>query len=136
MRRKMIDHLASGDRRWIDLKQDPGGLVDIEFLAQYARLRFHVPHRATAGILRGLPGSAPTAWREAAPRLADLYLEFRRIEFALRVELWASPRRIPTRREDEAWETLRRHCRIATPDALRRAMEEARRAFLDLLEEE
>lgn len=42
MRRKMIDHLGSGSDTKaagrFDLKQDPGGIVDIEFMVQFAVL--------------------------------------------------------------------------------------------------
>src|SRR5690606_7292075 len=39
MREKMRDHLSSRDKdREFNLKQDPGGIVDIEFMVQYAVL--------------------------------------------------------------------------------------------------
>ena len=42
MRRKMVDHLGSGPKAKeagrFDLKQDPGGIVDIEFMVQFAVL--------------------------------------------------------------------------------------------------
>ncbi|MGL4983694.1 MAG: bifunctional [glutamate--ammonia ligase]-adenylyl-L-tyrosine phosphorylase/[glutamate--ammonia-ligase] adenylyltransferase [Plesiomonas sp.] len=40
MRHKMQDHLSSRDLTWFDLKADPGGITDIEFIAQYLVLRF------------------------------------------------------------------------------------------------
>ncbi|MGL5006116.1 MAG: bifunctional [glutamate--ammonia ligase]-adenylyl-L-tyrosine phosphorylase/[glutamate--ammonia-ligase] adenylyltransferase [Plesiomonas sp.] len=40
MRHKMQDHLANRDPAWFDLKADPGGITDIEFIAQYLVLRF------------------------------------------------------------------------------------------------
>lgn len=39
MRRKMRDHLDRGSATLFDLKQSPGGMVDIEFIAQYLLLR-------------------------------------------------------------------------------------------------
>lgn len=35
MRQKMRDHLLKVDKGWFDLKQSPGGIADIEFIAQY-----------------------------------------------------------------------------------------------------
>ena len=40
MREKMRAHLANNDSNQFHLKQDVGGLVDIEFIAQYAVLRY------------------------------------------------------------------------------------------------
>ncbi|GGA81743.1 glutamate-ammonia-ligase adenylyltransferase [Neiella marina] len=40
MRHKMRDHLGSKDDDSFDLKQDPGGIADIEFIAQYLVLGF------------------------------------------------------------------------------------------------
>jgi glutamate-ammonia-ligase adenylyltransferase len=39
MRKKMRDHLDRGSATLFDLKQSPGGMVDIEFIAQYLLLR-------------------------------------------------------------------------------------------------
>ena len=40
MRRRMLRQLASGSAAQFDIKQDPGGITDIEFMVQYAALRF------------------------------------------------------------------------------------------------
>ena len=40
MREKMRDHLGSKDGQQFDLKQDAGGIADIEFIAQYLVLGF------------------------------------------------------------------------------------------------
>lgn len=40
MREKMVTHLASKKGDVFDLKADPGGITDIEFIAQYLVLRF------------------------------------------------------------------------------------------------
>ncbi|MGN0909347.1 MAG: bifunctional [glutamate--ammonia ligase]-adenylyl-L-tyrosine phosphorylase/[glutamate--ammonia-ligase] adenylyltransferase, partial [Succinivibrio sp.] len=39
MRKKMRDHLDRGSAALFDLKQSPGGMLDIEFIAQYLLLR-------------------------------------------------------------------------------------------------
>jgi glutamate-ammonia-ligase adenylyltransferase len=38
MRAKMREHLGSGSKERFDLKQDPGGIADIEFMVQYCAL--------------------------------------------------------------------------------------------------
>ncbi|WP_404341022.1 bifunctional [glutamate--ammonia ligase]-adenylyl-L-tyrosine phosphorylase/[glutamate--ammonia-ligase] adenylyltransferase [Pseudoalteromonas mariniglutinosa] len=40
MREKMRAHLAKGDSQMFDLKQDTGGMTDIEFITQYLVLRY------------------------------------------------------------------------------------------------
>ncbi|MDX8409076.1 MAG: bifunctional [glutamate--ammonia ligase]-adenylyl-L-tyrosine phosphorylase/[glutamate--ammonia-ligase] adenylyltransferase [Mariprofundales bacterium] len=133
MRTKMEDHLASSRPDIIDLKQNCGGLVDIEFLAQFARLAFYIPQRGTAEILNHIPATAPLLWQQHGPQLAKHYLDYRQIEIALRVELWRSLRKIPASAEATEWETLRRHCHIHTPQALQQTMQETRRLFDHLL---
>jgi glutamate-ammonia-ligase adenylyltransferase len=44
MREKMRTNLDKGDDRWFDLKQSVGGIVDIEFMVQYAVLRWAHDH--------------------------------------------------------------------------------------------
>ncbi|MDQ6950148.1 MAG: bifunctional [glutamate--ammonia ligase]-adenylyl-L-tyrosine phosphorylase/[glutamate--ammonia-ligase] adenylyltransferase [Mariprofundales bacterium] len=133
MRTKMEHHLASSNPAMIDLKQDAGGLVDIEFLAQFARLVFHISQRGSAQILTQIPATAPHLWQQHGPQLAQHYHDYRQIEIALRIELWRSLRKLPTSDEATEWETLRRHCRIHTPQELQRTMQETRTLFDTLL---
>lgn len=49
MRERMRQELSRGDARHFDLKQDPGGIADIEFIVQYAVLRWAADH---PGLLR------------------------------------------------------------------------------------
>lgn len=44
MRHKMVKHLASGSETHFDLKQDRGGIIDIEFMVQYAVLAWSHAH--------------------------------------------------------------------------------------------
>jgi glutamate-ammonia-ligase adenylyltransferase len=44
MRQRMRDELSRAGRGQLDLKQDPGGVADIEFLAQYWALRWAGEH--------------------------------------------------------------------------------------------
>ncbi len=133
MRRKMLDHLASKSDAVINLKQDAGGLVDIEFLAQYARLAFGIGARRVIDIFHQLPASAPQCWREHAPFLAATYLDYRQMENALRVELWRSIGALPNDPGAAEWETMRRHAAIKTPAILKSRMQQVRDVFYVLL---
>jgi len=133
MRDKMLDHLSSKSPESINLKHDAGGLVDIEFLAQYARLAFGGSGRATADILRNLPASAPAEWLAAGEWLASTYETYRQMENALRVELWVSISSLPADVSATEWETMRRHARIVTPQALRETMAKTRKTFNRLM---
>ncbi|GAV19251.1 glutamate-ammonia-ligase adenylyltransferase [Mariprofundus micogutta] len=133
MRQKMIDHLGSKNSDVKNLKHDAGGLVDIEFLAQYARLNFGGNRRRTTDVLRELPASVPEAWKQEADWLADTYLDYRQMENALRVELWRSIGKLPTDAEATEWETMRRHAAIKAPDALMERMQQVHRVFNLLL---
>jgi glutamate-ammonia-ligase adenylyltransferase len=82
MRLKMRDHLASGAVDAVNLKQDAGGIVDIEFIAQ-AGVLLHAAHHATLlsststlQLLRILGG---TGWLRAheVAALASAYTCYR-----------------------------------------------------------
>ena len=133
MREKMVAHLASKKSTKINIKQDPGGLVDIEFLAQYARLAFGGSEKGTAGIFRQLPDASPANWKIAAEMLVSTFIDYRRMENALRVHLWASVGRLPADDEASEWETLRRHAPIKSVAALKQRMSEVRTLYLELL---
>ncbi len=133
MRQKMIDHLASKSDEIINLKHDAGGLVDIEFLAQYARLAFGGTGRRTIDVLQSLPQCAPEIWKQEAGWLADTYLDYRQMENALRVELWRSIGKLPNDVEATEWETMRRHASIQSPGELMQRMQRVRSIFTVLL---
>ncbi|MDT8375214.1 MAG: bifunctional [glutamate--ammonia ligase]-adenylyl-L-tyrosine phosphorylase/[glutamate--ammonia-ligase] adenylyltransferase [Mariprofundaceae bacterium] len=133
MREKMVEHLSSRESGQINMKQDPGGLVDIEFLAQYARLAFGGDEKGTAGIFGQLPDSAPAIWRDAADLLVKAFIDYRRMENALRVHLWASVGRLPADDTASEWETLRRHAPIKSVAELKQRMTEIRKLFIELL---
>jgi len=133
MRQKMLDHLASKSDAIINLKQDAGSLVDIEFLAQFARLAFGGSAKRTVDILHQLPSSAPDGWHQHTGFLAETYLNYRQMENALRVELWRSIGKLPNDPMATEWETMRRHASITTPAALHARMQQVRDLFHDLL---
>jgi len=133
MRKKMLDHLASKSDALFNLKQDAGGLVDIEFLAQFARLAFGGRARRTADILLQLPESAAEIWRRHAVVLAETYLNYRQMENALRVELWRSIGKLPNDPAATEWETMHRHAAITSPEVLAERMQQIHALFNDLL---
>ena len=133
MRQKMIDHLASKSTAVINLKHDAGGLVDIEFLAQYAKLAFGGTARRTVDILQGMPDCAPAMWKEEANWLASTYIDYRQMENALRVELWQSIGKLSDDPEAPEWETMRRHTNIHNPEILRHSMAQVHAIFKKLL---
>lgn len=133
MRRKMAAHLGSKQKDQINLKQDAGGLVDIEFLAQYARLAFGGQLTGMAATLRGLPAAVPVAWHQRADFLAQTFADYRQMENVLRVQLWASVGRLPADDDAPAWETLRRHAPIKSVDELHERMRQVHDAFEALL---
>ena len=85
MRAKMRDSLDRSGRGRFDLKQGQGGIADIEFMVQYAILRWASRHPelvvwsdnvrllASLGRLQLLPGSAATDLTEAYKALRAAY---------------------------------------------------------------
>ena len=133
MRSRMLEHLGSHDADTINLKHDAGGLVDIEFLAQYARLAFGGQATGMMAMLQHLPETAPGPWREQAGFLAGAFADYRQMENVLRVQLWASVGRLPADDAASEWETLRRHAPIKDVAALRLRMATVRQVFNALL---
>jgi len=137
MRQKMLDHLASKTGDIIDLKHDQGGLVDIEFLAQYACLAFatqQAGHYSTAESLLHVPKQAPEAWHKAAVMLADTYILYRQMENILRVELWQSIGKLSMNSHASEWKTMRQHTAIKSPQDLQKIMQQVHTYFRQLLQ--
>ncbi len=135
MRQKMLDHLASHDASIINLKQDRGGLVDIEFLAQFARLCFDGNETGTIATLSSIPETAPEAWREVAPGLIATYLAFRDVDNILRVELWQSIQAIPSDPTHPVWISMADHTDFNHPDRLEETMHQTKAVFDQLISE-
>jgi len=136
MREKMLSHLSNKDADYINLKHDKGGLVSIEFLAQFARLSF--AQGASSGLgtvatLRSLPETTPKLWQAHAIFLADTYIAYRQMENVLRVELWSSIGKLPVDNDRSEWVTLRRHSTIRTSEELQMIMVKVRDIFLELM---
>ncbi|MDP3031369.1 MAG: bifunctional [glutamate--ammonia ligase]-adenylyl-L-tyrosine phosphorylase/[glutamate--ammonia-ligase] adenylyltransferase [Rhodocyclaceae bacterium] len=91
MRQKMSDKLASRrDAAAFDLKHDPGGLVDVEFIVQYLILAHACDHPQLTGNLGNIAllkiaaacGLIPA---ELADKVRDAYRECRRLQHQRRL---------------------------------------------------
>jgi glutamate-ammonia-ligase adenylyltransferase len=91
MRRKMFDNLSSrGDDNVFDLKQDFGGLVDVEFIVQYLILAHACEHPELTGNLGNIAllriaaavGLIPA---DLAEQARDAYREYRRMQHLRRL---------------------------------------------------
>ena len=91
MRRKMFDNLASrGNEEVFDLKQDFGGLVDVEFAVQYLILAHACDHPRLTGNLGNIAllriaaecGLIPA---DLALTVGDAYREYRRLQHLRRL---------------------------------------------------
>ena len=90
MRRKMESRSRTRPGSLIDIKLGPGGMADVEFIAQMLQLRFgagapELRGAKVSAVLRAaaIPGRPPAD----AAFLAGAYGMFRRLEFLLRVAL-------------------------------------------------
>ncbi len=113
MRRRMLAAHASHSEDEFDLKQDPGGLIDVEFIVQYLVLGYAHRHPRLCGnlgniALLGIAGELGLI----SPALADparaSYREFRRLQHALRLNGISGARveRAPQARRIGAVQTL------------------------------
>jgi glutamate-ammonia-ligase adenylyltransferase len=93
MRQKMIDaHGTKGDQREriFDLKHDPGGLIDVEFIVQYLVLGYSHQHTELTGNLGNIAllkiaaglGLIPL---DLAEQVRNAYRDYRRMQHALRL---------------------------------------------------
>ena len=93
MRQKMIDALGTkGDQLELvfDLKHDPGGLVDVEFIVQYLVLGYSHRHPELTGNLGNIAllkiaaglGLIPA---QLAEQVRNAYRDYRRMQHALRL---------------------------------------------------
>jgi glutamate-ammonia-ligase adenylyltransferase len=99
MRARMEREIGAENRSRLNLKQGPGGLVDVEFLTQILALRYGkdivaLRERATAPLIRALGESGVLA-RDEAELLEHDYRFLARLENRLRIEsdqpAWAVP---------------------------------------------
>ncbi len=89
MRKRMHD--AHPNRSGLfDLKHDPGGMIDIEFIVQYLVLAHSCQHAAMTGdigniALLQLAGKLGLIDAGLAPQAADAYRHFRKLQHAIRM---------------------------------------------------
>jgi glutamate-ammonia-ligase adenylyltransferase len=98
MRARMHDAHPNASRLF-DVKHDPGGMIDLEFVVQYLVLAHAHEHARLVGnlgniALLGMAGELGLIPPELARRAQDAYREFRRVQHALRLE-GASYARVP-----------------------------------------
>ena len=91
MRERMRRELSRSGAGEFDLKQDAGGVADIEFLAQYFVLRWageHPPLATFADTIRALEsvGSAALVDHGVIDGLVDAYRAYRRLNHRLSLE--------------------------------------------------
>ncbi len=93
MRQKMMDsHATRGDLRdtVFDLKHDPGGLVDVEFIVQYLVLGYsHAHHELTGNkgniALLKIAADAGLIPADLAETVRNAYRDYRRMQHGLRL---------------------------------------------------
>jgi glutamate-ammonia-ligase adenylyltransferase len=93
MRQKMMDsHATRGDLRdtVFDLKHDPGGLVDVEFIVQYLVLGYSHAHRELTGnkgniALLKMAADAGLIPGDLAETVRNAYRDYRRLQHGLRL---------------------------------------------------
>ncbi len=93
MRKKMLDaHGTKGDLRdtVFDLKHDPGGLVDVEFMVQFLVLGHAHQHAELTGNLGNIAllriaGSLGLIPVDLAEKVRDTYRDYRRMQHVLRL---------------------------------------------------
>ena len=91
MRQRMLDAHASKSNDYFDIKQDPGGLIDVEFIIQYLVLGHAHEHARLCGnlgniALLGISVELGLIPLELAEPTRSAYREYRRIQHAFRLD--------------------------------------------------
>ncbi|WP_153111693.1 bifunctional [glutamate--ammonia ligase]-adenylyl-L-tyrosine phosphorylase/[glutamate--ammonia-ligase] adenylyltransferase [Propionivibrio limicola] len=91
MRQRMLDAHASHSEDVFDIKQDPGGLIDVEFIVQYLILGYAHAHAELCGnlgniALLGIAADLGLISHELADPVRDTYREYRRLQHAFRLD--------------------------------------------------
>jgi len=90
MRQRMLDNHASNSEAEFDLKQDPGGIIDVEFIVQYLILAHaHAHPELTRNLgniaLLGMSADLGLIPAELADPVRNAYREYRRMQHAARL---------------------------------------------------
>ena len=91
MRQRMLDAHATNSAEIFDIKHDPGGLVDVEFIVQYLILGHAHAHERLCGnlgniALLGIAADLNLVPRELADPVRTIYREYRRTQHAFRLD--------------------------------------------------
>ncbi|MDR1661612.1 MAG: bifunctional [glutamate--ammonia ligase]-adenylyl-L-tyrosine phosphorylase/[glutamate--ammonia-ligase] adenylyltransferase, partial [Azoarcus sp.] len=91
MRQRMLDAHASNSEEVFDIKQDPGGLIDVEFIVQFLVLGHAHAHEALCGnlgniALLNIAADLELIPRELAGQTRDIYRQYRRMQHAFRLD--------------------------------------------------
>ena len=91
MRQRMLDAHATNSAEIFDIKHDPGGLVDVEFIVQYLILGHAHAHERLCGnlgniALLGIAADLDLVPRELADPVRTIYREYRRTQHAFRLD--------------------------------------------------
>ena len=91
MRQRMLDAHATNSAEIFDIKHDPGGLVDVEFIVQYLILGHAHAHDRLCGnlgniALLGIAADLNLVPRELADPVRTIYREYRRTQHAFRLD--------------------------------------------------
>jgi glutamate-ammonia-ligase adenylyltransferase len=105
MRRKMLDAHASNSESGFDLKQDPGGIIDVEFIVQYLVLGYAHQHPELTGNLGNIAllriaGELGLIDPQQGAAAGNAYREYRRLQHAKRLN--ANPQALNDRESLEA----------------------------------
>ena len=90
MRQKMLDNHASKSEEFFDLKQDPGGIIDVEFIVQYLVLGYAHAHPKLCGnvgniALLRIAAELGLIQESLADPVRNAYREYRRMQHAIRL---------------------------------------------------
>ncbi|MEI7612293.1 MAG: bifunctional [glutamate--ammonia ligase]-adenylyl-L-tyrosine phosphorylase/[glutamate--ammonia-ligase] adenylyltransferase [Betaproteobacteria bacterium] len=90
MRQRMLDAHALNSEEEFDVKQDPGGLIDVEFIVQYLVLGYAHQHERLCGdlgniALLGMAAELGLIPQNLADPVRDTYREYRRMQHAFRL---------------------------------------------------
>lgn len=90
MRQRMLDAHASNSEEEFDLKQDPGGIIDVEFIVQYLVLAYaHAHPELTRNLgniaLLGMAADLGLIPADLAEPVRNTYREYRRMQHAARL---------------------------------------------------
>lgn len=82
MRQRMLDAHASNSEEIFDIKHDPGGLIDVEFIIQYLVLGYAQSHERLCSnlgniALLGIAADLGLVPKELADPVRDIYREYR-----------------------------------------------------------